>query len=150
VADPIEPKPNCLTRQLCTWSCLLPTFVILLILLWLAWVPQPYESDQIAKAGKVLYMSDNGLLFKPAQPPEFYIHDNKFSLYYMLQTVVHLIFKGNIFLEMNLAVAVCGALFFAATATALRAALGLPQWLTGLLAINTPALRIHTSPTFYC
>jgi hypothetical protein len=113
------------------------TIAVLLVLVWMAAVPKPYEQDQMSKAAKIIALAKAHNFINLAEGEDFY-RDALFSFYYLTHALLHTLLQSDVFLEMNIAAAVAGALFFALTATLFHRVHRIPYWLTALLAVNTP------------
>ncbi len=106
-------------------------------LAWLAWNPAPYEQDQPAKAAKIIFMQQTGNYLHPLAGQEYY-HDEMFTLYYIMESCLQGILRGDVYLEMNLSSAVAGGIFCALISIVLRRVFSIPVWLTVLMALHTP------------
>lgn len=85
------------------------------VLLYASRLDLPYETDQLAKAGKILYLAHQRDFLNPVGSYEFY-KDYLFSFYYIASSLLYSLFQGNIFVNTNLQTVVFGTIFLASVA----------------------------------
>lgn len=99
----------------------------------------PFEGDQIAKAAKIIFVSQEKSFFNSLGEIEFY-RDHLFSFFYILYSLFYSVFGGNIFASMNLLAVILGAVFLCSISVILAKVYGVGWIYTLLIFLSMPVV----------